>query len=116
MELYVTGIIFCIAGILHFVFPSFYKKIMPPYIPAHYTMIYLSGLFEVLFGVLLMIPKTQTIGAVGIGLLLIAVFPANLYMAQRMQQKGKKYAWAAWLRLPLQLLLIWWVMTFSPWL
>lgn len=116
MELYITGIIFIVAGVLHFVFPKSYKKIMPRYIPAHLIMVYLSGIFEILFGVLLLIPATQTIGAVGLAFLLVAVFPANLYMAQRMQQKGNKYAWIAWFRLPFQGVLIWWVLTFSPWL
>lgn len=85
---------------------------MPPYLPAHYFLIYFSGFLEILFGILLLFPETKTVAIYGLVLLLLAVFPANIYMAQRMQEKKHKYSWIAWLRLPLQLVLIWWVVMY----
>ena len=114
MEIYITSSAFIVAGILHFMFPSAYKKIMPPYIPAHYFMIYVSGFLEVLGGVLLLFTSTQAFASIGLSLLLIAVFPANLYMAQRMQKKESRYAWLAWLRLPFQVVLIAWMIWLIP--
>lgn len=81
---------------------------MPPYIPAHKTMVYLSGFFEILFGVALLFESTQSYAAMGLILLLIAVFPANIYMAKRMKEKQSKNRWIAYVRLPLQFVLIYW--------
>lgn len=111
ISLYLLGTIFIVAGILHFVTPESYRPIMPPYLPWHDGLIYLSGVFEILFGILVLIPKTQKWGAWGLVLLLIAVFPANLYMAQTGGSTVGDGEWLpviAWLRLPLQVLLILW--------
>jgi uncharacterized membrane protein len=100
------------AGVMHFAVPRQFEKIMPPYIPAHRLMVYLSGFFEILFGLGLLFEDTRSLSAIGIILLLIAVFPANLYMAQVFQQRKNPYTWVAYARLPLQLLLIYWAYLF----
>ena len=71
-----------VAGTMHFVNPEFYLKIMPPYLPLHNELVLISGAFEVLLGVLLLIPKCSRLAAWGIIALLIAVFPANVYLYQ----------------------------------
>jgi len=96
------------AGMMHFIVPKAYVKIVPKYIPKRILMVYISGLFEILFAVGLLFPETRSWSAIGIIVLLIAVFPANIYMAQRMKEKKNKYAWIAYVRLPLQLFLIYW--------
>jgi uncharacterized membrane protein len=106
--LYTMSAIYILAGVLHFVFPKPFVKIVPKYIPYRLGAVYLSGFFEILFGIGLLFPATQSYAAIGIILLLIAVFPANLYMAQRMKEKKNNYAWVAFARLPLQLVLIYW--------
>lgn len=97
-----------LAGIMHFVAPKGFEKIVPPYISKRRLMVYLSGIAEIILGTALFFDPTRSYAALGIILLLIAVFPANLYMAQRWRAKKLPYTWAAYARLPLQLVLIWW--------
>ncbi|MEJ7714015.1 MAG: MauE/DoxX family redox-associated membrane protein [Pyrinomonadaceae bacterium] len=78
---YLLAIFFVAAGLNHFINPAFYLKIMPPYLPWHLFLIYLSGFLEIAFGILLLIPRFAVVGAWGIVLLLIAVYPANIHMA-----------------------------------
>ncbi len=106
--LYVMAAVYTVAGLLHFITPKPYLRIMPPYIPYHYLMVYTSGFFEIVFGIALLFDETRSYAALGLILLLIAVFPANIYMAQRMTQKQSKNRWIAYIRLPLQLALIYW--------
>ena len=95
------------AGVLHFARPDFYLQIMPPYLPAHYELVILSGIFEVVLGLLLFVPRFTQLAAWGIIALLIAVFPANIYL---FQNPGILPAPPVLhlLRLPLQGLLILW--------
>ena len=62
---WVFGFLFIFAGMLHFVRPEFYLKIMPPYLPWHRELVFLSGVIEIVLGVLLLIPTTSTIAAWG---------------------------------------------------
>jgi len=95
------------AGIMHFLNPGLYLKIMPPYLPLHYELVILSGIFEVLLGILLLVPRFSQLAAWGIIALLIAVFPANIYLFQN-QDILPAPAIVHLLRLPLQGLLIFW--------
>lgn len=95
------------AGTMHFVKPEFYLKIMPPYLPLHLELVYLSGFFEALFGVLLLTRFTRW-AAWGIFLLLIAVFPANIYLFQH-QELLPAPPLVHFLRLPLQAVFLVWV-------
>jgi uncharacterized membrane protein len=106
-----TGLTFIFTGVTHFLFPETFLKLMPPFIPLHLLMIYISGFFEILGGVGLMIPATKRAAAYGLILLLLAVFPANVYVALENVQLGgfMSNAFYQWLRLPLQFVLIWWV-------
>ena len=69
-------------GITHFTNPEFFLGIMPPYIPFHDFFVYLSGFFEVLFGLMILFKKTRYYGGIGLLCLLILVFPANIYLYQ----------------------------------
>ena len=68
-------------GIDHFVNPDFYLSIMPPAFPLHEEAVYISGFFEVLGGVCVLIPRLRKIAGWGLVALLIGVYPANIYMA-----------------------------------
>ena len=102
------------AGVMHFANPWFFVQIMPPYLPWHWELVYLSGVIEIALGVLLLVPATQRLAAWGAIALFIAVFPANLHMAMANVQfdppptMGQPSQTAAWMRLPLQLVLIAW--------
>jgi uncharacterized membrane protein len=73
------------AGVMHFVSPGFFLKIMPPYLPLHMELVYLSGVFEVGLGICLLIPRFSRFAAWGIIALLIVVFPANIYLYQNQE-------------------------------
>ena len=102
-----------LAGIMHFLKPQFFVKIMPQYIPAHLKMVYLSGVAEIVCGLLLLFPETQKLGAYLCIALFIAVFPANIEMARKFYQISHPYFWLTVLRLPLQFVLIWWAYQFT---
>ena len=70
---------------MHFVRPEFYLKIMPPYLPMHRELVLLSGVCEFVLGVALFIPRFSRLAAWGIFALLIAVFPANIYVFQNQE-------------------------------
>lgn len=104
---YVLAIFMITAGIMHFVNPSFFLKIVPPYLPLHEELVLVSGIFEVLLGVLLLVPRSSRLAAWGIVALLIAVFPANLYLYQH-QDILPALPIIHLLRLPLQGVFILW--------
>jgi uncharacterized membrane protein len=79
---YLLAIFMVFAGVMHFLNPTFFLKIMPPYLPLHNELVFISGVCEVLLGVLLLIPNSSRLAAWGIIALLIAVFPANIYLYQ----------------------------------
>lgn len=106
---YLFGVLYILAGCLHFYTPDFYLKIMPPYIPFHLELVYLSGVIEILLGIGLLYKPTRKWAAWGIIALLIAVFPANIYLAfndlpQAELNTGPLVA--LWIRFPIQALLI----------
>lgn len=101
------------AGSMHFLRPLVFIKIIPSYIPFHIQMVYISGIVEILCGLLLLFPQTQTIGAWLSIILFVAVFPANIEMAKDFYLMHNKYFWLTVLRLPLQLVLIWWAYQFT---
>lgn len=107
------GSIYILAGLLHFIKPRMYVKIMPLYLPYHKELVYLSGVCEMVFGALVMFPSTQSIGAWGLIITLIGVFPANIYMLTGYKGKKVWYRAALWLRLPLQFLLIYWTWLYT---
>ena len=104
---YLLAIFMIVAGTMHFANPAFFLKIVPPYLPLHKELVFISGVFEVLLGILLVVPKTSRMAAWGIVALLIAVFPANLYVYQH-QDILPASPVVHLLRLPLQGLFILW--------
>ena len=105
-----TGIAFIFTGVSHFIIPEKFMEMMPPFLPMPLFLIYLSGVFEILGGIGLIISKTRKIAAIGLIVLLLAIFPANIYVALNNIQLGgfMNYAVYQWLRLPMQFVLIAW--------
>ncbi len=89
------------AGVLHLAAPQVYDPAMPPWVPVPRAAIALSGLAEIAGGLGLVQPSPRLRRAAGWGLvlLLVAVYPANVWMA--MAGAGGP-PWALWGRLPLQ--------------
>lgn len=102
------SLFFVAAGINHFLNPDFYVAIMPPYLPALGELVYLSGAFEVIGGVAVLVPAVRAAAGWGLILLLLAVFPANLHMALNPELFPDVSPTALYLRLPLQALFIAW--------
>jgi uncharacterized membrane protein len=109
------AVLYVLAGTLHFVITPRYMAIMPPYLPAHHALVLISGGAEIAggFGVLSPSPVLRRIAAWGIVALLIAVLPANVYMLTGHQNFPGIRVWIAWLRLPLQLPLIYWAWRYT---
>jgi len=105
----IIGTVFILAGINHFYMPEVYLTIMPPVLPAPELLNYLSGIAEIILGIMMLIPKTRVMAAWGLILLLIVVFPANIYMAMEAGKSIDVPVWIAYTRLPFQFLFIYWV-------
>jgi uncharacterized membrane protein len=96
---------------LHFLAPEAYERLVPPYLPVHRELVYASGGAEILGGLGLLGERTRSAAGIGLVLLLLAVWPANLQMLLHAQAAGKPAWWVAllWARMPLQVPLILWV-------
>ena len=107
------GSLYILAGIGHFVATRLYVSIMPDYLPAHRQLVLWSGVAEVAGGIGVLVPRTRRAAAWGIVLLLLAVMPANVWMVQHPERYPGIPLWAMWLRLPLQLPLLWWAWRYT---
>jgi len=112
--LFVMGPLYVVAGTLHFVVPGLYVQIVPPVLPAPLALVYLSGAAEIAVGIGVLVPRTRRYAAWGTVALLLAIFPANVYMAthgvvvEGAPGGGDPSTLARWARLPFQGVLILW--------
>ena len=95
-------------GVDHFINPDFYLSIMPPSFPMHLEAVYISGLFEILGGIGVLLSKTRKLAGWGLFALLIAVYPANIYMALTPEAFPDIPLSALYFRLVLQFLFFYW--------
>ena len=102
------SVLYVIIGVKHFIDPDFFMAIMPPFIPLHKECVFISGFFEILFGIFMLFNKTRSIGAWGIIILLISVFPANIYLytSELAQETLNISKLQALIRMPFQIPLI----------
>ena len=106
---------FIAVGVLHFTHASIFVGIMPPYLPWHLELVWISGIFEILGGTGILIPRVRRFSAWGLLALLVAVFPANLHMAFNevfIDVPFPQNQLTLWLRLPLQFVIaaqVWFV-------
>ena len=97
-------------GVVHFVLPGFFVSIVPAALPAPYALVLISGFFEVLVGVGLLLARTRRAAGYGLVLLYLAVFPANINMVVHPELGRGLPEWSLWARLPLQFVLIAWAL------
>jgi uncharacterized membrane protein len=109
------ALLFILSGSVHLIAPQLYLRIVPPYLPAHLPIVYISGAAEILGGIGLLVPPVRQAAAWGLIALLIGVLPANIYMATaHLPAPGMMgQSWAQWLRVPLQLPLIYWAWLYT---
>lgn len=110
---YLLALVFVLAGLNHFINTEFYLKIMPPFLPASQFLVFLSGALEIALGALLLIPRFTRFAAWGLIALLVAVFPANIYMALYPERFPEFSPLGIWLRLPLQFVIIGWAFWYT---
>jgi uncharacterized membrane protein len=103
------AIVFISAGVMHFLNPALFVRIIPTWISHGLALVYISGVFEILGGLAVLIPRTRRLAGLGLIALLIAVFPANIHMALHSEDFANIPTLALWLRLPLQFVIIAWV-------
>lgn len=105
------AVFFIVGGLLHFMFPTAYVKIMPPWLPWHRELVLISGFFEIAGGLGVLFTDTRRLAGIGLILLSLAVLPANGQMLLNAHAAGESGWWQAvlLLRLPLQVLLIYWI-------
>jgi uncharacterized membrane protein len=112
------GPMFIFAGVMHFLRPRWYERIMPPYLPAHRELVYASGVAEIAGGLATMHPATRRAGSLWSIATLLAVFPANVHMAveaKRFEKGVPDGRNALYGRLPVQLLFIAWAWAAGDW-
>ncbi len=107
-HLILMAVLYIIAGANHFRVPETYYKIIPDFLVYKDFLNFMAGILEILFGISLLIPIYTSVAASSIIILLIAVFPSNIYMVVNPKARLGLPLWLLILRLPLQFLLIWW--------
>jgi uncharacterized membrane protein len=109
--LWIMALFYVVGGLNHFIHPEFYLPMMPPYLPWHGGLVFLSGVAEVGLGIAVLIPAIRPVAAWAIILLLIAIFPANVHIALhniRVFGAAEGAGVWNWVRLPVQAVLILW--------
>lgn len=107
------GALFAFAGANHFLHTAFYVSIMPAYLPWQTALVYVSGAFEIVLGLMLFFPRAERLAAWGMIALIIAVTPANVQMAIHSELYPDFSPFVLWARLPLQGVLIVWAYWFT---
>ena len=102
----IMGLVYISVGVNHFTDPYWFLQIVPPYLPYKIELVYISGFLEIVLGVMLLIPKTRVYAGWGLIMLLIAVYPANIYLAQTNGAAMNTTPLIAWGRLPFQFVFI----------
>lgn len=108
---YLMALIYIVTGSFHFITPKVYLRILPDYIPWHKTMVILSGIIEIVLGVLLLFEPTQNLAIYGIILMLIMFLPVHIVMILNRKKRLRLPLWAVYLRIPLQFALMYWAYT-----
>ena len=109
--LWLMSAFYVFGGAYHLVNPGFYLPMMPPYLPWHAELVFVSGVAEIVLGIAVLIPGLRHLAALGIIALLIAVFPANLHIAMNNVPLAGAAEGAGiwnWVRLPFQAVFIAW--------
>jgi uncharacterized membrane protein len=99
---------YIVAGIMHFVKPKAYLRIMPRYLPNHKLLVILSGIAEIILGIGVCLPTTKNLAIYGIILMLAVFFLVHFYMLSGKKQSAGISKWILLLRIPLQFGLMYW--------
>ena len=107
-HLYFMGFLYVLAGSLHFVFPKTYLRIMPRFLPYPKALVFWSGLAEIALGIALCVPITKDWSIYGILAMLTIFLVVHFNMLRGEKEAAGIPKWILVLRLPLQILLMYW--------
>ncbi|MBT8183970.1 MAG: DoxX family protein [Eudoraea sp.] len=107
-HLYLMAVMYIIAGVFHFIKPKAYLRVMPRYLPNPKTLVFLSGLAEIILGIALVIPVMKVLAIYGILLMLLAFMPVHIYMLTEKNASLGMPKWILLLRIILQFGLMYW--------
>tara|TARA_B100001179_G_scaffold229320_1_gene214837 strand:- start:3841 stop:4191 length:351 start_codon:yes stop_codon:yes gene_type:complete len=110
---YLLALLLIIAGVMHFVKPKMYERIIPPYIPSPKAMVQLSGFAEMILGLALLNADSQSWAAWGIILMLLIFLTVHVYMLQNKKASLRLPRWVLIIRIPLQFLLMYWAYLYT---
>jgi len=106
ISIIIMSLFYIMAGLNHFFNPDWYMRIVPPILPFKLGIVYFSGIAEIVLGALLIYPRTKTFACWGLIFLLVAIFPANIYVALTNGEAMGTTPMVAWARLPFQFVFI----------
>ncbi|NRD22904.1 hypothetical protein HNV10_06605 [Winogradskyella litoriviva] len=106
--LYIMAAMYILAGLIHFIKPKMYMRIMPKYLPNHKALVYLSGIAEILLGIGLCVSSLKIISIYGIIAMLATFLLVHFYMLSGEKASAGIPKWILILRLPLQFFLMYW--------
>lgn len=107
-HLYLMAIIYIGAGIMHFVRPKMYMRILPSYLPGHKFLVNLSGISEIILGIALFFSVTKDLAIYGIIAMLIFFLPVHVHMLFDKRAAMGLPKWMLIWRIPLQFALMFW--------
>ena len=102
ISIFIMSSFYIMVGLSHFKNPKWYLQIIPPVLPLKLELVYLTGIFEIILGLLLLFKNTRPLAGWGLIILLIAVYPANIYLAITNGEAMGTSSLIAWVRLPIQ--------------
>jgi uncharacterized membrane protein len=112
LSLYLMAALYILAGVNHFHNSDFYETIMPAYIGFHKPLIYISGVCEIILGLLLLFQSTRKVAAILVIIMLVFFLWLHVQMLINFWKNNDKHLWVAIVRIPMQFILIWWAYTF----
>ncbi|TXD85246.1 hypothetical protein ESY86_01520 [Subsaximicrobium wynnwilliamsii] len=107
-HLYLMAAIYVLAGLIHFIKPKIYLRIMPRYLPSHKLLVALSGIAEIVVGIGLCFEETRTIAIYAIISMLAVFLLVHFYMLSSEKAGAGIPKWLLLLRIPLQFGLMYW--------
>ena len=112
-HLYLMGGLYVIAGIMHFLKPRMYLRIMPPYLPYHKELVFISGIIEIALGIAICIPALKNFAVYGLVAMLLIFLTVHFYMLSNEKGGAGIPKWILILRIPLQFVLIYWAWSYT---
>jgi uncharacterized membrane protein len=109
VQLLIIALFFMTGGIAHFIVADFFIMAMPTYLGYHHELVFISGIFEILGAIGILVPRTRLLAGYGLIALIIAVYPANINMALHPEKYEGISEVFLYIRLTVQILFIWFV-------